>query len=336
MFKAVADSWRAIGVNESPLLRDFAPGDRSWLRFIAGSLAAVGAVLVFVIVTALIGGIAFAAYLISGGDAAAIEAFLQEFATGDIEMTWGLAIGLVWFTAIFNGLIALLFVWIGSLITKKPIKYSFTLAKRWRWRQAIAGLVLFAALLGGLLAAEVALFGLEPELPMLALSANAGQAAVFVVAMLIGLFIAAGAEELLFRGWFLRHSAVTIRWTWLFLLINGLIFSAIHGDFDPNGFIARVVMGIAFCYMALRFGGIEFATGAHTANNLILVLFIAPLPTTIPEPQPLQAGLMAETVVLLVLLVAAAELALRVPALKRFAGPPVEPDDTLSARQVFS
>ena len=33
-------------------------------------------------------------------------------------------------------------------------------------------------------------------------------------------------------------------------------------------------MGAGFAYMTLRLGGIEFSTGVHAANNLLIVLFI--------------------------------------------------------------
>jgi hypothetical protein len=59
----------------------------------------------------------------------------------------------------------------------------------------------------------------------------------------------------------------------LLCLINGVLFSAIHLDFDPTSFTARVALGAAFTWTVLKLGGLEFAIGAHTANNVMIALF---------------------------------------------------------------
>ena len=98
----------------------------------------------------------------------------------------------------------------------------------------------------------------------------------YVVAMTVGLLVAAAAEEVVFRGVLLRLTGLITRRAILLCLINGMLFSAIHLDPDPVAFVARAVSGMVWTWAALRLGGLEFAIGAHLANNLIIALFWAP------------------------------------------------------------
>ncbi|QBX38175.1 CPBP family intramembrane metalloprotease [Brevundimonas sp. S30B] len=82
--------------------------------------------------------------------------------------------------------------------------------------------------------------------------------------------IAVTAEEIAFRGVLLRITAGFTRNLWLLCLINGVLFSAIHLDPDPGAFVARALSGVVWTWAALRLGGIEFAIGAHWANNLVI------------------------------------------------------------------
>lgn len=100
---------------------------------------------------------------------------------------------------------------------------------------------------------------------------------VYVILMAVGLLIAAAAEEVVFRGVLLRLTAQILRHPLILCLINGILFSALHLDPDPVGFVARAMSGAIWTWAALRLGGLEFATGAHLANNLLISLLWAPL-----------------------------------------------------------
>ena len=99
----------------------------------------------------------------------------------------------------------------------------------------------------------------------------------YVLAMTVGLLVAAAAEEVVFRGVLLRLSALVTRRPLLLCLANGLLFSAIHLDPDPVAFVARTLSGMVWTWAALRLGGLEFAIGAHLANNLFIALFLSPI-----------------------------------------------------------
>ncbi len=96
---------------------------------------------------------------------------------------------------------------------------------------------------------------------------------VFLVASIVGLLGAAAAEEVVFRGVLLRLTTQVIRHPVILRLINGILFSALHLDPDPVAFVARTLSGAIWTWAAIRLGGLEFAIGAHLANNLMIGLF---------------------------------------------------------------
>ena len=99
---------------------------------------------------------------------------------------------------------------------------------------------------------------------------------IYVSAMVLGLLAAAAAEEVVCRGVLLRLTGLITRRPLVLCLINGVVFSAIHLDPDPVAFVSRAVSGGIWTWAALRLGGLEFAIGAHLANNLIIALFWQP------------------------------------------------------------
>lgn len=100
---------------------------------------------------------------------------------------------------------------------------------------------------------------------------------VFVVASVVGLLGAAAAEEVICRGVLLRLTTQLTRHPVVLCLINGLLFSALHLDPDPVAYVARALSGAIWTWAAIRLGGLEFAIGAHLANNLMIGLFWQPL-----------------------------------------------------------
>jgi hypothetical protein len=141
--------------------------------------------------------------------------------------------------------------------------------------------------------------------------------AAYAIAAVALLIPAAAAEEIVFRGWLLRQTAAFLRNPVTLLVVNGVLFSAIHLDFAPDAFLARSVMGAGFAYMTLRLGGIEFATGAHAANNILIVLFVEPLILKPSEPTGFSAGTVLEDVLLVIGYVVITELVVRWPRLRR-------------------
>jgi membrane protease YdiL (CAAX protease family) len=169
------------------------------------------------------------------------------------------------------------FVGFAALIGRRRILEYVTAAPRFRWRLLVSGLVLSLISLGPLVAVTLLSDPHAQPPPVMTLAHDASARALYIVAS-IGLLIpAAAAEEVVFRGWLLRQSGAFTRNPIMLMAVNGVLFSAVHLDFAPDAFLMRALMGAGFVYMTLRLGGIEFSTGAHAANNILIVLFVQPL-----------------------------------------------------------
>jgi len=129
----------------------------------------------------------------------------------------------------------------------------------------------------------------------------------YILAASVGLLIAAAAEEVAFRGVLLRVTGGLTRSLILLCLINALIFSAVHLDPDPVAFVARALSGLVWTWAALRLGGIEFAIGAHWANNLAIALLGEPLSGAGLSTEAIPVSALALEFVSLVVVLAAAE-----------------------------
>lgn len=135
-------------------------------------------------------------------------------------------------------------------------------------------------------------------------------------------FIAAAAEEIVFRGVLLRTLGGLTRRAWLLVLVNGLIFALIHLDPDPVAFAARAVSGAIWTWAALRLGGIEFAVGAHWANNLVIVLLGAPMSEAAQVDQRVPPIYLVPELITAVLIVIATEVIARRRRLSATTGRP--------------
>jgi membrane protease YdiL (CAAX protease family) len=176
-----------------------------------------------------------------------------------------------------------------------------TAAPRFRWRHALAGLALFLPVV----ALEIGLDALSgskgPGSPLFADAALGGKL-LYAGAAVLFLWLAALAEEMIFRGWLLQQTGALTRSVAVVLAVNAVVFSLAHADPSLGAFVTRCALGAAWAWIVLRLGGIEFAAGAHFANNLGIALLARPVLMTPPQPEPfdvLSVGLQVGTVVLL-------------------------------------
>ena len=170
-----------------------------------------------------------------------------------------------------DGAFPLAFVSLAAIITHRPFQHYVTVARRIRWRLLLAGLGLsFVAVL------PLALAGGGPVSPVVDVAPSLAGRFVYVLAATTLMIPSAAAEELMFRGWLMRQIAAFTRRPEVLLLVTAVLFSAAHLDFAPDAFLYRVIMGAGFAYMALRTGGLELPVGAHAANNIAVLLIVAP------------------------------------------------------------
>lgn len=186
------------------------------------------------------------------------------------------------------------------------------------WPNPRGGLGLFLAGFGVMFAVSLALWPvmqlMEPGQtgPLFDPSEPLDARLVYAGAATLGLLFAAAGEEIAFRGVLLRITAGFTQRLWLILLINGVLFSAIHMDPDPVAFVARAASGMVWCWAALRLGNLAFAIGAHLANNLFIALLLAPISEAAVPGQDLPPEVLGlEAVSLLAVLIAVELLARR-------------------------
>jgi membrane protease YdiL (CAAX protease family) len=165
----------------------------------------------------------------------------------------------------------------------RPLTTWLTAAPHFRWSLMLWGAVLTALAVAVLMAAEAFLRGGEFELPIFDPSSSLGLKAFYVAAVVVGLLVAATAEEAVFRGYLLQQTAAFTRNTWVLIGVNAAVFALAHLEFDPAALTARALAGAAFAWAALRLGGLEFAIGAHVATNLMIAFFQAPMLPDDPE-----------------------------------------------------
>jgi len=276
---------------------------RPLLRLLLFVLAA--AVFLFAIVVAL-------GALAAAGDAAGwldLEMFNGEFTTSSLaDETAFLAALAVVLSALAAGLL------LAAMLVYRQGPAAFL------WPRPRGGAGLFLAGFGVMFLVALALWPvmqwLEPggPAPLLDASETLNARLTYAGAAAVGLLAAAAAEEVAFRGVLLRITGGFTRHLTLILLINGVLFSAIHLDPDPVAFVARAASGMVWAWAALRLGSLAFAIGAHLANNLFIALMLAPISEAAQPGQDLPLEVLGlEAVSLIVVLIAVEVLARRRP-----------------------
>lgn len=305
-------------VRRSRFLTDLSPYDRDPWRTVfavpvgilagavAGLLGAVSATLVFMLI-------------VSGLDGAvAATDLFRVFSQTDLAEPSGRES--LFILAVLAGVnlgAAIGFVMAAGAIHHRRIRDYLNDGQPLRWRLLVGGLVLVGLMMLAVVGVA-ALAGQAITPPVLRVSPNlVGQSLYAMIAVAL-LVLASAAEELVFRGWLLKQSAAYVRNPVVLMVLNGLLFAAIHLDPNLDAFLVRAAMGAGLTWMALRLGGIELGIGAHAANNAVILLMLRPM-TTRPETEhEFKLGLIASALVVLAGFIGVAELSVRWPALRRW------------------
>jgi membrane protease YdiL (CAAX protease family) len=319
---------QTLSREDSPFLQSDGRPEPSWRRIGLGLLAG-GGVGIFAaaatgILLVVVLGIAWTVHLRSGGlSQAAIRALLEDLVSGQRMPDLAEQVGLIWTVAAANMAFATCLVLVGSRVTRTRPRASLTSAPRWRWRHLLLGLALF-----GLFA--LALTAFEDPVgspPYRTIFRTPASALTFSLLFIPAVLVAAAAEEFVFRGWILRHAGRKVSRVGLAILVavlSSMVFSLIHWEtaFDPNAIILRAAMGLGLCYVTLRMGGVEMATGAHAANNLVVFYLFQPFSLAETAVEPFDPWVIVGAAMFFAGNVAVAEATLRVPALARWMDPP--------------
>ena len=80
-------------------------------------------------------------------------------------------------------------------------------------------------------------------------------------------------EELVVRGYILQGLSLKIKKLIPLLVVNSLIFGIMHFGYGIESFTASFLFGLSLVWVVVLQNRIEYVTGAHLANNLVLSLF---------------------------------------------------------------
>ena len=301
-------------LQRSPFLDDLTPADRR----VVPVLLTLPIGVIAALLAAVICGIAVFLLFAIGGGVDTAERLLErigqgEAPTGLTQVSFVLAL-----VAATNGGMALAFTGVAAMLHHRRLRSYFTAAPRFRWRLTLLGLALFVALIGPLVLISAALDPHVSGAPILAISPTLLGRLAYAVVVVVLFLIAAAAEELVFRGWLLKVIGAFFPDPRLALVLSGVLFSTIH--FDPNldAFVLRLAMGMGLAWMTLRLGGIEFAIGAHAANNILILLFVQPMALKPDPPHAFPLETLVIAPLMLAGYVAMAEIAARWPLLRRW------------------
>lgn len=211
-------------------------------------------------------------------------------------------------------------VLVAALMGRKPFRMFLTAAPRFRWRMLGAAMIILPVLFVPLFILGSVLDPMQGPMPLISVSPDLFGRLVYVLAAFLILVPAAWAEEIVFRGWLLRQSIAIFRDPWIPLVLNGVLFALAHTNPNLDDSLQLGLMGVAFAYMSLRLGGIEFAVGAHAINNILIVLFFQPLTLTAAEAHPFSLVTAIGSVLVPGASVIATEIVLRNPRLRAWTG----------------
>lgn len=175
------------------------------------------------------------------------------------------------------GSMALAVMLAARYVFARPLITWFTAAPHFRWNLMLSGAAITALGVAVLMIADALTLNGRFEVPIFDPSADFSIKLAYAVTVLIGLLIAATAEEVVFRGYLLQQTAAFTRNTWVLIGVNAAVFALAHLEFDPAALAARALAGAAFAWAALRLGGLEFAIGSHVATNLMIAFFQGPM-----------------------------------------------------------
>lgn len=155
-------------------------------------------------------------------------------------------------------------------IQRRPAGTLSSVTGRLRWRPLLLCLPVATVAVVVLLAGSSALgtvtgmdagFGDDPAAP--------AAIATSMAVLLLVVPLQAAAEEYLTRGWLLQALGTWFQRPWVPIVVQAVVFAALHGWGTPWGFADLIAFGLVAGWLTVRTGGLEAAIALHVTNNVI-------------------------------------------------------------------
>lgn len=170
------------------------------------------------------------------------------------------------------GLALLAFLFVASKLHQRP-KMSFISNKgAFSWRQYFIGFLAW----GSLLFIGSTIFDYQ-KLEDFVTNFNLYQFASLLLLGFVAIGVQSFFEELMLRGYLFQGMHLLIKKVVTLVILNSLIFGVLHFGYGIESFLSSWAFGVAFAIIVILQNRIEFVSGAHNANNLILSLIFLDL-----------------------------------------------------------
>lgn len=170
------------------------------------------------------------------------------------------------------GLALFAFLFVASKLHQRP-KMSFISNKgTFSWRQYFIGFLAW----GSLLFIGSTIFDYQ-KLEDFVTNFNLYQFASLLLLGFVAIGVQSFFEELVLRGYLLQGMHLLIKKVVTLVILNSLIFGVLHFGYGIESFLSSWAFGVAFAIIVMLQNRIEFVSGAHNANNLILSLIFVDL-----------------------------------------------------------
>lgn len=101
---------------------------------------------------------------------------------------------------------------------------------------------------------------------------NGFQFGVLLIVGFVSIGVQSFFEEIIIRGYWLQGLYLRIKSLVVLVLVNAFIFGLLHFGYGIESFLSSWTWGITFALITIMQNRIEFISGAHNANNLLLSL----------------------------------------------------------------
>jgi len=233
---------------EKIFIKNASQGKNNWWRYAVSIIAVIAAIAITNLVFRMM--------------RTSLKALFSESEVGGILMN-NTSFFIIFGFALITFLIA------AKVLHKRPIMSFISVGNKLIWKHYFGGFLIWTILmlLYGSIISDFKLFDDFGG------KVTTSQFVLLFLSGFISLGIQTFFEEIMIRGYILQGLHLRIKRFLLLILLNSLIFGLLHFGYGLGSFLSSWVFGISMVVMVIFQNRIEFASGVHNANNLIISLF---------------------------------------------------------------